>query len=559
MIDQPAIDREGEEMSPTRSGADSDVVVIGSGHNGLTCAAYLAKAGLGVTVVEGEESIGGGTATRELTLPGFRHNTCGNYFHGFENYPIMRDLELDRYGFGYIIPEVQQAYVFADDRALVIHRDLESSRASISRFSPADAGTWTGLSRRFAQALPLLVATEFTPPPQASDLTAEAVAKGIIDQALADELAALRQMTPYDAVDAYFESEQMRVLLKKLIHVVQATNKPGVGALLPAFFLNLTRNGMARGGTQSLPDALAAIVQEHGGEILTGKAVTRVLVDGGRAVGVRLDDGSEIRAGRAVVSGVDFTQLVEMTGFDHFAPGVQGKAKNWDWTSGGSLATVHLALRQAPHYRAVEFDPDVARAYNISFGADDSAQLVESMADVTGERFPALPVGNGSCNTMHDPSYVNGEGHVAFWWPFAPYVVDGDPMNWDRRRDEYQERMLEVWKSVTTNLDGDNILGVHLRTPLDVSRGNAAMRNGAVRMGPYTQEQSRVNRPHPDLADYRIPGLAGLYHSSSTSPNGGGLSGAAGYCAAGAIVYDLGVDRWWPEMTLEYADELAVR
>jgi phytoene dehydrogenase-like protein len=92
-----------------------------------------------------------------------------------------------------------------------------------------------------------------------------------------------------------------------------------------------------------------------------------------------------------------------------------------------------------------------------------------------------------------------------------------------------------------------------------VSRGNAAMRNGAVRMGPYTQEQSRVNRPHPDLADYRIPGIVGLYHSSATSPNGGGLSGAAGYCAAGVIASDLGVDRWWPQMSLEYAAELAVR
>jgi phytoene dehydrogenase-like protein len=545
--------------APTQARGDPDVAVIGSGHNGLTCAAYLARAGLGVTVVEGEERIGGGTATRELILSGFRHNTCGNYFHGFENYPIMRDLELHRYGFDYIIPEVQQAYVFGDDRALVIHRDLEASRHSMSRFSSADSDTWTGLSKRFTRALPLLVATEFTPPPQAGDLTSDALAKGIIDEVLAKELAFLRQLKPYEAVDSYFESEQMRVLLKKLIHVVQATNKPGVGALLPAFFLNLTRNGLARGGTQSLPDALSAIVREHGGEILTGQPVAKVLVDRKRAVGVQLRNGTEIRATRAVVSGVAFTQLVEMTGSDHFAPTVRAKAKNWDWASGGSLATIHLALREAPRYRAVDFDPDVARAYNISFGADDSAQLEESMADVTGERFPGLPVGNGSCNTVHDPSYVIGDGHVAFWWPFAPYAVDGDPMNWDQRRDEYQKRMLDVWKSVTSNLDEDNILGAYLRTPLDVSRGNAAMRNGAVRMGPYTQEQSRVNRPHPDLADYRIPGLNGLYHASATSPNGGGLSGAAGYCAAGAIASDLGLDRWWPDMTLEYAAELAVR
>lgn len=537
---------------------ETDVVVIGAGHNGLTCAAYLARSGVSVTVVEGEAAIGGGTSTRELTVPGFLHNACGNYFHGFENYPIMRDLELDRYGFEYIIPEVQQAYVFSDDRALVVHRDLAASRESIGRFSARDAETWIGMSERFTRAIPLLVATEFTPPPQAGDLTTEAVAKGIIDPALAEEFASLRAMKPYEAVDAYFESEQMRVLLKKLIHVVQATNKPGVGALLPAFFLNLTRNGLAKGGTQRLPDALAAIVEEHGGTVMTANPVTRVLLEGSRTVGVQLEDGTEIRAARAVVSGVNFTQLVEMTGFDYFAPEVQAKARDWDWTSGGSLATIHLALREIPEYRAADFDPDVAHAYNISFGADDSAQLVESMTDVTGELFPRRPVGNGSCNTIHDPSYVDGDGHSAFWWPFAPYVVDGDPTNWDTRRDEYHDRILDVWKSVTTNLDDDNILGTHLRTPLDVSRGNAAMRNGAVRMGPYTQSQSRINRPHPDLADYRIPGITGLYHASGTSPNGGGLSGAAGYCAAGVVVSDLGVDRWWPEMTLDYAAEIAV-
>ncbi len=540
-------------------GADPDVVIIGSGHNGLTCAAYLARAGLAVTVVEGETEIGGGTATRELILPGFHHNTCGNYFHGFENYPIIRELELNRYGFRYIIPEVQQAYVFADERALVIHRDIGSSRQSMSRFSPADSDAWAGLSARFARALPLLVANEFTSPPEAGGLASDALEKGIIDDELAVELASLGRMKPYDAVDGYFESEQMRVLLKKLIHVVQATNTPGVGALLPAFFLNLTRNGLAAGGSQNLPIALSSIVREHGGEIVTGEPVAKVLVDLNRAVGVELRNGTQIRARSAVVSGVDFTQLVEMTGSDHFAPAVRVKAENWDWTSGGSLATLHLALREPPHYRAADFDSDVSMAYNISFGADDTAQLIESMKDVTGERFPALPLGNGSCNTIHDPSYVKGDGHVAFWWPFAPYVVDGDPNNWDLHRDEYQERMLNVWRSVTSNLDDDNIIGVYLRTPLDVSRGNAAMRKGAVRMGPYTQSQSRLNRPHPDLADYRIPGIAGLYHASSTSPNGGGLSGAAGYCAAGAIVSDLGVDRWWPKMTLEYADELAVR
>jgi phytoene dehydrogenase-like protein len=535
---------------------ETDVIVIGAGHNGLTCAAYLAKAGLNVTVIEGEDHIGGGTDTRELTLPGFHHNTCANYFHGFGLFPIARDLELDQHGFEYIEPEVQQAYLFSDGRALVVHSDLEPTLESVARFSTRDAKTWEELTTRFTPGLPMFIASQFTPPGRAGSHAEAARSEGLISPALSQELAGLGTMKPYDAVDDYFEDEHVRVLLKKLIHVVQATNTPGLGAMLPSFFLTLARNGLSKGGTQGLPDALAGIVRAHGGQIRTGDPVRNVIITDGRATGVRLESGEELRATGAVVSGIDFTQLVELTGTEHFGPSVVEKAQNWDWTSGGSLATLHLALQEAPQYLAAEFDPDVARAFNLSYGADDTAELHESMQDVFAGRFPRLPVGNGACNTIIDPTYTDGDGHVAFWWPFAPYSVDGSPDNWDRRRDEYAARLLDVWKSFAPNVAGENALAVHLRTPSDVSRDNAAMRNGGVRMGPYTPEQSGANRPHPDLADYRFPGVAGLYHSSSTSPNGGGISGAAGYCAAGIISEDLGAERWWPEMTLDYATEL---
>ncbi len=534
----------------------SDVIVVGSGHNGLTCAAYLARAGLEVTVIEAEETIGGGTATKELIRPGFRHNTCANYFHGFELYPVARELQLHKYGFEYLTPEVQQAYLFGDNRAVVIHRDLEPTMDSIARFSDKDARTWETLMGRFLPALPLFVASQFTPPGEAGSLAATAVAQGMIGTSLTEELAGLGKMKPYDAVDGYFEDEHVRVLLKKLIHVVQATNTTGVGSMLPAFLLNMPRNSLAKGGSQTFPDSLAAVVTAHGGTVETGRAAKRIIVENGRVIGVELEDGEEMLANEAVVMGIDFTQMVEMLDPNPVPADVKAKAEGWDWNSGGSLATLHLALKEAPQYKAADFDPDVARAYNLSFGANDSQELEESMTDVTQDRFPRLPVGNGAANSAHDPTYTDGDGHVAFWWPFAPYVVDGSPSNWEACNDEYREKMLDVWRSVATNLDDDNVLGAHLRTPLEVSEGNGAMRYGAVRMGPYTAEQSGANRPHPELADYRFPGLAGLYHASGTSPNGGGVSGAAGYCAAGVIADDLMVERWWPKMTLSYATEL---
>jgi phytoene dehydrogenase-like protein len=183
-------------MTRANLDGDADVVVIGGGHNGLTCAAYLSKSGLKVAVLEREREIGGGTATRELTVPGFKHNTCANYFHGFELYPVARDLELERYGFECLTPEVQQAYLYGDGRAAVIHRDLEPTMESIARFSARDSVTWQTLTERFLPALPLFIASQFTPPAEASFLATSALAQGMVSQDLAEELAGLGKMKP---------------------------------------------------------------------------------------------------------------------------------------------------------------------------------------------------------------------------------------------------------------------------------------------------------------------------------------------------------------------------
>lgn len=537
--------------------SEFDVIVIGAGHNGLACAAYLARAGLKVGVIEGEDHIGGGTATSEILAPGFRSNTCANFLHGFDVSPIYPDLELNRYGFDYIVPDVPQAYVYGDGRALVLHQALEPTLDAVGRFSQKDATSWKELVGRYLSARPLLVASQYSLPGEGPSLAAAALSQGLVSNALSEELAALAQLSPYDAIDQAFEDEHIRVLFKKLIHVIQATNVTGVGAMFPGLLMNLTRTCLAVGGTQSLPDALAAVLEEHGGEILTGDPVDEIIVRNRTAEGVRLRSGLEIDALEAVVTGIDFPQAVRLVGEDHFSASVRDKAENWDWTTGGSLATIHLALREAPHYRAESYDPDVARAFNISFGADNTEEITQSMAAVEAGAFPELPVGNGSCNSVLDPSYVDGDGHVAFWWPFAPYSVDGSPSHWEERREEYTTRLLDVWRRYADNLDDSNTLEVYLRTPVEVEKGNATMTQGAVRTGPYTAEQSGANRPHPDLADYRFPGLTGLYHCGSTSPSGGGVNGAAGYCAAGVIADDLAVDRWWPRMTLERAQELA--
>jgi phytoene dehydrogenase-like protein len=234
---------------------------------------------------------------------------------------------------------------------------------------------------------------------------------------------------------------------------------------------------------------------------------------------------------------------MRMAGEALFPETVRQKLNAWHWGN-HSLVTLHLALRDRPHYKSASFDPDIDRAFNVFFGMDDIDQVARCFKDCAERRLPDALMGNGACNSQVDPSYAPGDGHVAFWWPFAPYAVEGDPQNWDRHKDAYAQRLLQVWREYAGNLDDANVRARFLFTPLDIERLNANMVRGAVRMGAYIPSQLGVNRPHPLLSGTRTP-IEGLYLCGSSTGNGGGVNGAPGYIAANTIAEDLHLDRPW--------------
>jgi phytoene dehydrogenase-like protein len=175
---------------------------------------------------------------------------------------------------------------------------------------------------------------------------------------------------------------------------------------------------------------------------------------------------------------------------------------------------------------------------------DTIEDVARCFDDCKAKKFPKVLMGNGACNSQFDPSYAPSGAHSAFWWPFAPYAVDGGPQEWDRNRQDYTQRILDYWRVYASNLDANNLLGSYLFTPLDVERLNVNMRQGAVRMGAYVPDQLGINRPHALMPGSRTP-VAGLYLCGSSSGNGGGVNGAAGYIAANAIVDDLKLKPTW--------------
>src|SRR5262249_2182025 len=308
---------------------------------------------------------------------------------------------------------------------------------------------------------------------------------------------------------------------------------PGAGIVFPLIFANVMEFTLPVGGSASFTEALRRVLVACGGAVETKADVKEIVVKDGRAAAVRLADGDTVQARRFVASAIDAPTTMRMAGEDLFPEDVRNKLNTWHWGN-HSLVTLHLALRQRPAYRAAKFDPDIDRAFNIFFGMDDIDQVRSCFEDCAAEKFPSVLMGNGACNSAVDPTYAPAGGHSAFWWPFAPYAVAGDPKAWDRDKAAYTESVLGVWREYAANLDEGNIQGKLLFTPLDVERLNVNMVRGAVRMGAYIPSQLGINRPHPLLSGTRTP-IEGLYLCGSSTGNGGGINGAPGYIAANAI------------------------
>ncbi|MDP6618977.1 MAG: NAD(P)/FAD-dependent oxidoreductase [Nitrospinota bacterium] len=521
--------------------ASFDGVIVGGGHNSLTLGAYLAKAGLRIAVVERNPEIGGGCTTEEVTLPKFRHNLHSNFYIGIEDAPIHRDLELHRYGFRHVLPPVQHAAVFRDGTAAVIHRDPQKTYNSFARFSKKDADTFRTLHDRYAVRMRGLINSLLYSLPLSPAELRERI-KG----EEGSEFLGYAGLSMNEAVDQHFEEERIRVLFKLHQHAITVEDLPGTGLFFPLVLSNCTRLSLPVGGSLAFPLALGRVIEGHGGALLRGKHVRRIVVQDGEARGVEVEDGSIIEAARFVASGIDAPQTMRLAGEEHFPREVVEKLRNWNWGC-YSLATLHLALDEAPRYASERFGPDVGKAYNLFVGAEDSGEIQQILKEVEEGRFPSKPMGNGACNTLFDPGYAPEGKHIAFWWPFAPYnFKEGGPEAWDGRRKELTERSLEAWRRYAPNLTNKNVQGTYLFTPLDIARRNINMVEGSPRVGAYHPDQLGINRPHPELAHFRTP-VKGLYLCGSSN-HGGGVNGGPGYNAANVVAEDLGIQRWWTPM-----------
>lgn len=518
-----------------------DFIIVGSGHNGLACAAYLARAGARVLVLERAGQVGGSCSTAEATLPGFRHNICSVVHTHIPTSPVYRDLELERHGVRYVYPDHLRGTIFPDHRSIVMHREPERMAAELGRFSARDARTFRQLVADYGEFidstyLPLM----YSPPAPPSLMSAQLEQSG--------EGRALLQWqasTPVQLLDELFESEEVKVhFLARMTVLGFAPDQFGQGWIC-LFRILKAEAPICVGGSGQLALGLRRALEAHGGVVRTDAAVRRILVRGNTAAGVELEDGTRIDAARAVVTNVEPRKsFLDMVGEEHLPAAFVARVRNYH-SNGRSLFVLHLALSEPPRYRAAAANAPVDTAFSQEMFGGSVRDQVRAYHDIAMGRPPRQEMLQITLPTLFDPSQAPAGRHTAVVWQYAPYRVEPEgPQGWQALRAQYAEHLLDLWRVYAPNMTRDKVLAMAIQDPTDTERHNDNLVNGVDVVGDMTPDQMGYFRPFAGWSGYRTP-VEGLYMCGGYCHPGGGVHAGAGHNAAGVIAEDFRLDRWW--------------
>lgn len=512
-----------------------DAVIAGAGHNSLVCGAYLACAGLRVLVLERNAQIGGDTSTDELTLPGFKHDACASAHVLIQSSPMIREneLNLSRYGLRYIQPDPVVVMPFVGGRSLTMFRDRQRTAREIARFSEHDSHAYIQMLDDWDLIKDAQNRARYSGPvaPSASLAALEATAPGL-------EAVRWRMSSALDTIRERFEDEHVRTFLLWMSLMTMAwIDQPGTG-LLP---LSLTAGRQSfswttpQGGSVALPNALAAIIREHGGEIRTNAEVARIVVEDGRATGVELTDGSRSMARRAVVSSLHVKHLPAAVGAEWLGENFVRALDHWQ--AGVTMFVSHYAIDRPAEYR-LETGAAPSVAAGIADSVDDMLDALHAFrrGEIRTKRAPLLVVSS----SVADPTRAPAGQHTLKVVGFLPYKLRvGGPTRWDAIKNEVSDALLERYLGFTVNLTKENILGRHVESPLDLERRNPHNYHGSCHGGDQNLAQEGALRMVPGWSGYRLP-VAGLYQTGSTTHPGASVTGAPGRNCASAVLEDLG-------------------
>jgi phytoene dehydrogenase-like protein len=520
-----------------------DAIIVGAGHNSLTTAAYLAKSGMSVCVIEKNDIVGGGVVSREVTAPGFKHDTHATGMILIMANPMIKDDELElqsKFGLAFDDPEGTYVSLFDDETWMGTFTDLDKTCETIAKFSQKDAETYRKFVSRTIQMGPMFTAGMFKPPLPFGPFV------GMMDQSpMGREILGAMLTSATDFIYKMFEHEKVRMhFMKWVAEGMVHPDERGTGIYL--YFLTAVAHTQpetsVRGGTQALSDSLARCIEHHGGEIRTNTMVTRVVMNNGKATGVELDTGEILTANKSVVACIHPHLLGDyIEGLD---PELVADAKNCELSSFGALNT-HWALHEAPSYKC----PEINKSLLVECVPSKMEHLRQGLTDCKEGKLASHFNAVIAHHTNHDPSRAPDGKHTLYLYNFAPLELKNtgplggrDVDGWNSEiRDQYKEWMMVEYSKYCTNMTSDNIIASAAESPADMAEWSPSFQKGDIFGIGNWIHQYLGRRPTPALAQYAVPGAEGLYLAGPFMHPGGAVTGG-GRATAMKILDDAGAD-----------------
>ena len=522
-----------------------DLIVIGGGHNGLVTAAYLARAGRKVLVLERREILGGACTTEEI-WPGYKVSTAA-YVNSLLRPEIIRDLELKRHGFEMLPRNPSSFSPFPDGRSLMLGPDKALTHREVSKFSVRDAEQLPRYERMLERVADFIEPTLMRTPPnpwsyRPRDLLELArLGLGFARLGPTDGMRAIEILTgaARPILERWFESEQLRVTLATdaVIGAMASPSMPGTAYVLFHHVMGECDGvrgvwGYVRGGMGGISNAIAAAAREKGAEIRTGAEVARILVKDGRTYGVALANGTEFHADR-VASGADahvtFLKLLDTRELpDEFVASVRAL----DYAS--ASLKINVALSELPSFTALPGTapgPQHRGTIHISPSMD---YIEEAYDDAKYGRPARNPILECTIPSVVDPTVAPpGQHLMSMFVQYFPYRLREGSVDYVKER--FADRCIDLLTDYAPNVKR-SVIHRQVLAPVDIER-RYGLTGGNIMQGAMSLSSLSFMRPLPGYADYRTP-IKGLYLCGAATHPGGGVMGACGYNAAREILRD---------------------
>jgi phytoene dehydrogenase-like protein len=532
----------------TASSAPIDALIVGGGHNGLVCAAYLAGAGLKVTVLE-QRSVVGGAAVTEEFHPGFR-NSVAAYTVSLLNPKVIRDLELPKYGLRVVERKLSNFLPTEDGRYLIVGEGRTA--AEVAKFSPKDAARLDEYGDRLGVVADVLRDLVLETPPNAVEgswrmampelLRAAQIGGRLrkLDMNMRRELLTLFATSAGEYLDGWFESDPIKAAygFDGIVGNYASPYTPGSAyVLLHHVFGEVNGKkgawGHAIGGMGAITQAMAKSAQARGAVIRTSTPVREVIVEGDRAVGVITESGETLRAA-AVISNLNPKLLYQKLIAPAALPGEFRDRIN-RWRCGSGTFRMNVALSELPDFTCL---PGKAAADHHTAGiiiAPTLSYMEQAYFDARSGGWSRKPIVEVVIPSTLDDSLAPRGQHVAslFCQHVAPQLPNGE--SWDTHRDTVADLMIETVNNYAPNFKAA-VLGRQIKSPLDLER-TFGLVGGDIFHGALTLDQMFSARPMLGYGNYRGP-LQGLYMCGAGTHPGGGVTGAPGHNAAREIISD---------------------